>query len=430
MKYYCIGIKGAGMSTLACCLKDLGYEVVGYDDYQGYKFSEEGLIKRNIKINYQPTNIDKDYIVTYSKAFSNNHPEIIRMINNGNIIQNYNEIIGDITKRFETVGVNGTHGKTTVTMMISKILESNYFIGDGSGKIDVNNNLFVLESDEYNKHFLAYFPKISVTNNIEEDHLECYPKGIDEIIDTYTIFNNKAEFSIVNGDDLNVAKMDIKHPIIKYGISDNLDVVAKNYVLDSQGIRFDCFYKNKFIYHFNFEMYGMHSLYNVLAAISVGLFYGVEPELIQKKLSNFNGAKRRFKIETFNNNIIVDDYAHHPSEIKTTLSAVKQKYPSKKIVSIFMPNTYSRTIDLFQDFTLAFKDSDEVYLTDIKSDREYAKDFNDFKIETLIKEINGCKKLDFDNIEILNHYENSVLVFMSCANITPYIEKYKEKNRL
>ena len=155
MKYYCIGIKGSGMSTLAQILFDLGNSVSGYDDGRDYKFTQEGLDKRNIKIYYDNNHdIDKDTIVTYSKAFSMNHPEIVRVKELGLTIKSYNEILGDLSKMFKTISVCGTHGKTTTSTMVASVLKEkgcNYFIGDGSGYADKNNSLFVLESCEYQK---------------------------------------------------------------------------------------------------------------------------------------------------------------------------------------------------------------------------------------------------------------------------------------
>ncbi len=185
MKYYCIGIKGTGMSTLAQILSDLGNDVSGYDDAKDYKFTQKGLEERNISIYYDGEHdIDKDTIVTYSVAFSESHPEIQRMKKLGLKIKKYNEIVGDIVDMFETIGVSGTHGKTTTSSLIRHILEDsvgcNYFIGAGDGYADKKNKYFVLESDEFNRHFLAYHPAYSIITNIEREHLEIY-KDIDDI---------------------------------------------------------------------------------------------------------------------------------------------------------------------------------------------------------------------------------------------------------
>lgn len=201
MKYYCLGIKGAGMSTLANILYDLGNEVIGYDDVRDYKFTEEGLKKRGIKIFYDDScDLDKDTIVTYSVALDINHKELQRVRNLGLKIMKYNDILGEITSQFETICVSGTHGKTTTSSLITHILDNvykvNYFIGDGTGYADRNNKILVIESDEFNRHFLTYHPSYTVITNIELEHTEIY-KDIDDIKSTFKQFADKTENVIV-----------------------------------------------------------------------------------------------------------------------------------------------------------------------------------------------------------------------------------------
>src|SRR5574344_2168912 len=206
MKYYCIGIKGAGVSTLAEILSDLGNTVIGYDDNKNQVFTEEGLEKRNIKIYYdQSHELDKDMIVTYSAAFKDTHPEISRIKNQGLKIASYNELLGSITNMFETTCISGTHGKTTTSLLISHILKNtigtNYFVGDGSGYANKENKTFIIESCEYNKHFLAYHPYNTVITNIELEHVECYD-GIADIRNTFaTLANRSTRLVIACGDD-------------------------------------------------------------------------------------------------------------------------------------------------------------------------------------------------------------------------------------
>ncbi|MDY6062663.1 MAG: Mur ligase family protein [Erysipelotrichaceae bacterium] len=433
MIYYCIGIKGAGMSTLANCLNDLGNEVIGYDDHQEYKFTEEGLIKRNIKINYGPSDIPKNAIVTYSKAFSESHPEIKRMHDLGYNIVDYNMVVGQITEKFKTIAINGTHGKTTITAMIahtfSELIKLNYYIGDGTAMVDKNNEFLVIEADEYNKHFLAYHPTISITSNIEADHLECYKNGLDEIIDTFEIFNNKAELSIVNGDDHNIRSMNLKHRYITFGLDEKNDVYAQNFQMNNEGIVFDCFNHGNFYGHFELPFYGKHMLYNSLAIISLALELNIKFDILISKLKTFQGAHRRFKVTKLNDNYLIDDYAHHPSEIKATIAAAKQRFNNQKIISVFMPNTYSRTKDLFDDFVDALALSDIAYITPINSNREKENDYPGITSDKLVSSINNALLLNENNFKDLLKHHNSVILFMSCADISPLINRYcKEYN--
>ncbi len=430
MKYYCIGIKGAGMSTLACILSDLGYEVSGYDDSKETKYTEEGLNLRNIKINYGPINIDPKTIVTYSKAFKNDHPEIMRVKQLGLKIQDYNQVVGEITKQFNTIGVSGTHGKTTTSLMISNIINKtlgcNFFVGDGSGYAKNGNEIFVIESDEYNKHFLAYHPTTAIINNIELEHTECY-KGLNDIINTFKKFGNKAKLVVACGDDKNIKKINFKTEVIYFGVGQDNDFVAKNLILGEDGCSFDAYYNNEYFDHYNLNFYGVHMVLNALSAIITCHIYGISKSNIKKYLLEFKGAKRRFKEEKINNIVIIDDYAHHPTEIKATLSAAKQKYPDKEIVAIFLPNTYSRTEALLDDFIHALSLADQAYVMDIHSDREQKKDYPHISSDLIINKIPYAKKIDYSTVKKLLVHQNSVLCFMSCTNIYVLLDKYKEE---
>ena len=212
MKYYCIGIKGTGMSTLAQILYDLGNEVSGYDDAKGYKFTQDGLDSRGIKIYYDHDHeIDKDTIVTYSVAFSMDHPEMKRVKELGLTMKAYGEIMGDVVDMFSTIGVSGTHGKTTTSSLIKHILEENggcnYFIGSGDGYATKDNKYYVVESDEFNRHFLHYRPTYSIILSMEEEHMEVY-EDIDDIRETFEKFANQTkELVIANGDSENIRKI-------------------------------------------------------------------------------------------------------------------------------------------------------------------------------------------------------------------------------
>lgn len=430
MKYYCIGIKGSGMATLAEILYDLGNSVSGYDDYKLYKFTQEGLDKRGIKIYYDSTHeIDKDTIVTYSKAFSMDHPEIKRVHNLGLKVIEYNELLGKLSSEFKTIGVSGTHGKTTTSTMISHVLSEtkgcNYFIGDGSGFADKKNELFTLESCEFNRHFLAYHPYYAIVTNIELEHTECY-KDINEIIDTFSKFANKANVVIACGDDLNVRKMKVNNKVIYYGFNDNNDVIAKNVKLTKNGSEFDV-YKNGNLYgHFDIPLFGEHMILNALACITICDLEGVKKEDIHDLLETFVNAKRRFKEEVYGDVVIIDDYAHHPTEIKVTIASARQKYPNKEIVAVFLPNTYSRTEALMDDFISALKTADKAYVMDIHCDREKKEDYPGVSSDEIIKNINNAEKLSIETVYKLLKHDNAAICFMSCTNIYEIEDKFKE----
>lgn len=429
MKYYCIGIKGSGMATLAEILFDLGHEVSGYDDYKEHKFTQEGLDKRGIKIYYDSTHdIPKDTIVTYSKAFSIDHPEIKRVKSLGLKIIAYNELLGKLSSEFKTIGVSGTHGKTTTSTMISHVLGEtkgcNYFIGDGSGFADRKNELFTLESCEFNRHFLAYHPYYAIVTNIELEHTECY-KDIDEIIKTFEEFANKAHYVIACGDDKNVRKMNLKNNVTYYGFDDCNDVVCKNVTLDENESKFDVYIKGELYGHFDIPLFGNHMILNALACITVCNMEGVDTEKIHSLLHTFKNAKRRFKEKKFGSVVTIDDYAHHPTEIRVTIESARQKYPNKEIVAVFLPNTYSRTKALMSDFISALKTADKAYVMDIHCDRERKEDYPGVSSDEIIKNVPNAEKISLDTVDKLLKHKNAAICFMSCTNIYELLDKYE-----
>lgn len=432
MKYYLIGIKGSGMSALASILFDLGNQVIGYDDSIEYKFTLKGLEERKIKIYHDDSFIpDNDVIVCYSNAINEDHKEIIRLKQYNLKFIRYQDLIGDLTKKYETISVAGTHGKTTTSLMISKILDkvygTNYFVGDGRGHANIKNNLFVLESCEYNKHFLSYYPKNLVITNIELEHTECY-KDINDIIANFNILANRNEDNLVLcGDDLNVLKIKSDSQIYYYGFNDNNDLRAVNLELTSEGSKFDVYYRNEYFDTFNLKLYGNHMILDSLAAIMIAIIYKIDKKIIHEILENFNGATRRFSETKIKDVIIIDDYAHHPTEIKATLNSARQKYHDKKIIAVFLPNTYSRTRDFMNDFAEVLASFDYSYIMDIKCDRENPLDYPNVSSDTLINKIENCEKISIDSANKLLKHQDAVICFMSCANITPMIESYKKE---
>ena len=428
MKYYCIGIKGTGMSTLAQMLYDMGNVVSGYDDAKDYKFTQKGLEKRGIKIFYDGNHsIDKDTIVTASRAFSDEHPEMKRVKELGLTFKPYNEVVGEITKEFDTISVSGTHGKTTTTSLLKHLFENtigcNYFIGDGTGHIDMKNRLLVIESDEFNRHFLAYHPKKVIITCIELEHTEIY-KDIEDIIKAFEEFANKAEIVIANGDDLNIRKINFKNKVVFYGEDESNDYIIKDIKLETTGSTFTLYKKDELIDTFTVPLYGHHMVMNTVASIISALDEGVSKEKIKELLPTFKNANRRFAETKVGDTIIVDDYAHHPTEVKVTLEAIRQKYPDKKLTVVFRPNTYSRTSRFKKEFADALKVADKVYLTPIKCDREDPKDYPPIKSEDIIELIPDSELVDDDTVSKVLKDKDGVVAFMGCATVSHLIENF------
>ncbi len=418
------------MSTLAQILYDLGNEVSGYDDARGHKFTQDGLEKRGIPIYYDHDHeIDKDTIVTYSVAFKEDHEEMQRVKKLGLKIKKYAEIMGDVIDMFDTIGVSGTHGKTTTSSIIRHLLENtlgcNYFIGAGDGHATKDNKYFVVESDEFNRHFTYYHPTYSIITNIEAEHLECY-KDIDDIRNTFEIFANQTKKLVVaNGDNEEVRKINYKTKVMFYGFNDNNDIVIKNMQLLETGSVFDLYINNELYGHFDIPLYGTHMVANAAAAITIAKELGLGKDTIHNLLETFHNAKRRFAEEKVNDCIIIDDYAHHPTEIKATLEAVKQKYPNKRLVVVFKPNTYSRTKDFKDEFIDAFSLADKTYLTEIDCNRERQEDYPGITSHIIVDNLKNGDMISLDTIDKLKDETSSVVCFLSCAYVDNLIDSFK-----
>ena len=249
MKYYFIGIKGSGMSSLACLMHDLGYKVLGSDKSEHF-FTEIELNKRNIKIlEFNESNINKDLIIIKGNAFGEENIEVKKAIELGCKIYTYQSMISTITDEYKLIAISGCHGKTTTSTMMSKILEPlgvNYLIGDGSGYGKKNNKYFVLEACEYKRHFLEYNPYYSIITNIELDHTDYY-KDLDDVINAFSSFINKTKNTVIAcGDDKNIRSIKTNKNIIYYGFNDNNDVIAKNIKIDDNNTKADIYIDNNY----------------------------------------------------------------------------------------------------------------------------------------------------------------------------------------
>ena len=420
------------MSTLAQILYDLGNSVSGYDDHKGYKFTQKGIDDRNIKIYYgHDHDIDKDTIVTYSVAFKPDHPEMIRVRELGLTVKPYSEIMGDVIDMFESIGVSGTHGKTTTSSIIRHILEHstgcNYFIGAGDGHATKDNKYFVVESDEFNKHFLHYKPTYSIITYIEEEHMECY-KDLDDIKESFTKFANQTkDLVIANGDLENIRSLKIDKTLY-YGFNDNNDIVIKDAITTDKGSMFKLYDGDNLIGEFFIPLYGMHNVMNATAAILMAIYLKIDINKIKEALETFVNAARRFVLIEEKKNVIIDDYAHHPTEIKATLKAARNKYKDKKIIAIFKPNVYSRFVNFKDQYIEAFNEADYTYLTKVESNRERYEDYVGYDSNIITDVCSNCSLLDEKDMSVLKEYKDVCFVVMSCADVANIIDVLKEYN--
>lgn len=420
--YHFIGIKGAGMSSLAQIMQKLDYEVQG-SDIEKHFFTEEGLIANNIKVlPYDASNITSDMKIIKGASIQDDNPELKEALELDLKIYSYNEMVGRLTEKFKTVCVAGCHGKTTTTSMLSHILSgtvgANYLIGDGTGFADIENEYFVLEACEYRRHFLAYTPYYAIITNIDLDHVDYY-KSMDDIILAYQEYANKAlKLIIACGDDPYTHSLEVTKPIFYYGLEDDNDIIATNVEYKKTGTSFEVEVEGNYYGFFDLPIFGKHQLLDALAVIAVCYYERLEAKEVQKQFKTFEGAKRRFTETVVGDSIIIDDYAHHPNEINATINAVKQKYEGKKIITIFQPHTFSRTQEFAEDIANVLNKSDVSFVMDIHPARESQEDFEGVTSELIIKDLKNGHKINIDEASKLEEYKGSVFVFMSPNDIS------------
>lgn len=415
--YYFIGIKGTGMSALAIILKQLGNDVSG-SDIDKHFFTEEGLEKNNIPVYvYNEDNVKSGVTIIKGASIKDDNIELVRARELGLKILEYNEMVGLLTKDFMTICVAGCHGKTTTTNMLSLAFRDegiNYLIGDGTGSALRENKYFALESCEYKRHFLAYTPYYALITNIDLDHVDYY-KSMDDLVDAYTEFTNKAtKMAVLYGDDPYIRKMKLKVDAVYYGLEENNDIRATNIEYREDGISFDV---NGYG-HFDLPIYGKHQLLDALAVITICYLERLDYKEVLNNLKEFTGAKRRFTETIVGSNIIIDDYAHHPNEISATIDAIKQKYPSKNIVAIFQPHTFTRTREFANDYVDIFGTVDKAYILDIHPARESQDDYPDVTSDMIIDKLDNCYHINIDEAKILANNKNTVFAFMSPNDIS------------
>ena len=430
MIYYFIGIKGSGMSALAQIMHDLGYKVTGSDKPDHF-FTEAGLIEKGIPFHeFNPDMITKDMIIVQGNAFNDEHPEVKRAHELGLKIFTYQEMIAEITNDTKLVAVCGCHGKTTTTTMMKTVLEPfgvNYLIGDGTGYAKKGNEYFALEACEYKRHFLAYNPYYTIVTNIELDHTDYY-KDLDDVMDAFDEFVSKTRKAVIMcGDDTNNRKVKTDKPIYYYGFNEDNDVVVKNVTHDEESTKADVYIKGELYDTYTFPFVGDHLLLNVLGVITVCYLENLPKDVVRKQVSIIEHAKRRFIEEKFRNNILIDDYAHHPTEVKVTIEAARKKYPDREIVALFKAHTRSRVQFFHKEFADALNLADKAFVLDIGEDRKEL-GYDGVSCMDIIKDLKNGEYISLEEVDKLLPYKdtNAVLLFMSSKDIYVLENKYKE----
>lgn len=428
-----IGIGGVGVSWIAEILLSKGYIVTG-SDLNGSNITE-GLTKKGAKIHigHHADHVMGADLVVHTAAVSDDHVELVRARELDIPTLNRAEMQGELMDHYKTsVAIAGAHGKSTTTSMLSTILahsdeDATLLVGahldvlGGNARIGKSDNVFVMEACEYKDSFLNFRPTHGVILNIDEDHLD-YFENLEHIVSSFTKFAQsipKKGALIINADDYNAKKV-ISHvncPVITIGITQDSVYQAKNITFDDKGLpQFDVVYDEKVIMTCRLSVPGQHNIYNSLAAVAVAHHIGLPVDVIVSSLATFTNAGRRFEdLGFYKGARVVDDYAHHPTEIKSTLKAA-EKVPHNRIFCVFQPHTFTRTHELLLEFSTAFAGADEVIVTDIYAARE--KDENIVHSKDLVAKIREEGKkvtyiASFDDIEtyLSENVEEDDLIF-------------------
>ncbi|MGN0612654.1 MAG: UDP-N-acetylmuramate--L-alanine ligase [Porcipelethomonas sp.] len=398
-----IGIGGSGMYPLAQILHSKGYYLTGSDNNETETLDAVRKMGIPVFLGQRAENIEGADLIVHTAAIMADNPELIAAKASGAPVLERSELLGIVTGWYDNaICVSGTHGKTTTTSMITQILctegvDLSAFIGGklpcigGSGRAG-KSDIMVCEACEFVDTFLKLYPDAAVILNIDEDHLD-YFKNLDNIIKSFHKFSEMAAKAlIINGDDANTLKAVegvTGKEFITFGLDPKNDYYAENVTrVSGMETRYTLMHKGEALGDITLHVAGVHNVMNSLAAAAASFYAGVSFESIQKGLSDFRGAGRRFELIGREKGItIVDDYAHHPTELSVTLKAAMDM-GYRKVWAVFQPFTFSRTAILLDDFVSALSIPDRAVLTDIMGSRE--KNTYGIYTEDLAKKIDGC----------------------------------------
>lgn len=385
-KVHFVGIGGIGMSAIAEILLNQGFKVSGSDMNQSENTDYLAAKGADIMIGHRPENVKNAEVVVYSSAVKPlDNAETAEAMKSGIPILRRAEMLSEVSRLKYTLAIAGTHGKTTTTSMAGLVLmeagiDPTVIVGGrlkGFGGTNArlgNGEWIVVEADEYDRSFLQLSPAISIINNIEADHLDIY-KDIDDIKRTFIEFANKVPFygfvaACIDDSGVKDILSEIKKKVITFGLSRNADIRAANLTYSERNTEFDLYYSGEAAGRIKINVPGIHNVRNALGAITVAKELGADFETIKKGIAEFTGVYRRFEIIKESDDIIViDDYAHHPTEIEATLQAARAGW-DKRIICIFQPHTYSRTQEFYKEFAKSFDEADILILTDVYPARE------------------------------------------------------------
>lgn len=383
-----VGIGGIGMSGIARVLLGSGFQVTGSDLSENREVQSLRALGAEIFIGHSKDHLSDADVLVYSSAVKPENPELLAAKEKNIPIIPRAVMLAELMRLRCGIAVAGAHGKTTTTSLIGTLMHQLGFdptviIGGivnhfGSNAIIGQSQYMVAEADESDGTFLHLSPTIAVVTNIDAEHLDFYKGGLKEITAHFHNFLETIPFYglvVACIDDPEVRKLlsGLNRRFVSYGFDTTATFSARNVVMNDFSTTFDVVVRNSLIYSCRINMIGHHNVLNTLAAIAVMDELGVEPSALFESLSTFNGVKRRFSmIPCHKDFLVIDDYAHHPTEIRAVLKAARDSFKNRKIHVLFQPHRFSRTKDLMNEFSEAFSDCDTLVLTDIYSAQEQA----------------------------------------------------------
>ncbi|WP_439130750.1 UDP-N-acetylmuramate--L-alanine ligase [Polaribacter sp.] len=426
-----VGIGGIGMSAIARYFAANGKNVAGYDktpsqitldlEELGVQIHFEDVVK-NIPISF--LNKDKTLVI-YTPAIPENHSQLNYFLANNFKVFKRAEILGEITKATFCLAVAGTHGKTTTSAILGHIMQpenATSFLGGIAENYNSNlilgeDKVSVVEADEFDRSFLKLNPNIACVTSMDADHLDIYgeAKALEE---SFFTFSQKVSDSLI------VAKgLPLKG--LTYAVNEAADYKAFNLKIKKGTYIFDVQTPTEIINEINFHLPGKHNIMNALAALAMADVYGVSLPNIKKRLASFKGVKRRFsyKIKT-DDFVLIDDYAHHPTEINAVENAIREMYPNEKVLAVFQPHLFTRTRDFIDDFATGLSKFDEIVLLDIYPARE--KPIAGVTSDWLLSKIDNQHKILLQKSQLLKHIHNSqakVVVMLGAGDIGVLIQE-------
>jgi UDP-N-acetylmuramate--alanine ligase len=442
---YLLGIGGIGMSALARWFNANGFRVGGYDLTRSALTIE--LESEGIEIHYNDLgeNIPEAFkteqtLVIVTPAVPKNHAELNYFINNGYDVKKRAEVLGMLTRSYFTIAISGTHGKTTTSSMVAHILKesgknifafiggitknynSNLLLGDSS----LDNQIMVVEADEYDRSFLKLYPNMAIVTTMDADHLDIY--GSKEYVEES--FNEFVSQVAHDGFIACKSGVAIKNPakgqkVLYFGDSEG-DIQAVNIQVKNGAFEFDISGVVE-IQNFRLQLPGRHNIMNALAAYAIARELGVSDQAYKNALASYTGVKRRFEMVYANEDITyIDDYAHHPTEIEATLLAAKELYPGKKISLVFQPHLYSRTRDFIEEFAQSLSLADQVILLPIYPARE--KPIEGISSDVVLEKVTSDQKIlsSKENLmDVVKTLKTDILITMGAGDIDRLVEPIK-----